>query len=178
MLKKLNAVLSLLTTLLLVDHALFFSAWMMSGGTITVSSSAMPYVLAGLMVVHAAISVFVLVVGGQDGEGSKGKSYPKENISTIVQRLSGGLIIILLAMHITSAASDFQPKMLHAIIEPLFFAASFAHVALSTGKALTTLGVGNAKVIKAVNIVMKVLCAAALIFGVVSLYIYLFAGAM
>ena len=177
-LRKINAVLSLITTLLLADHALFFSAWMISGGSIPVSSRAMPWVLAGLMVTHAAISIFCLLLGSEDEEERKVKHYFKLNKSTLFQRITGALVVLLLAVHVTSAAGNFQPKLLHAVVQPLFFAAALAHVSVSVSKALITLGIGTAKVIKIVDLVMKVFCIAVAVFGIAGLYCYLFVGAV
>lgn len=177
-LRKTNAVLSLLTTFLLFVHAIRLSAWMMSGGSVLVPSKIMPWVLAGLMVAHAAISIYQAIAAEADAEEVKIRQYPKQNSATMVQRATGILLVVLLALHVTSGSNHFQPKLLHAFVEPLFFAAAFAHVSVSLSKALITFGIGTAKVIKAVDVVMKIFCGAALVFGVVSLYIYLFAGVM
>ena len=58
----------------------------------------------------------------------------------------------------------------------MFFITVLAHVSVSTSKALITLGVGNAKVVKIVDIVMRLLCAVTLIAGVIGFYLCLFVG--
>ena len=66
--------------------------------------------------------------------------------------------------------------MLHAVLHPLFFAAALAHVSVSTSKALITLGIGNAKAVKIVDTVMKILCPAIFAAAVIGFYICLFVG--
>lgn len=135
-----------------------------------------PVFLLVTMAVHALISIF-LTIRCSGGTGKpKGKSYPAMNVPTNIQRLSGGLMIVLLGLHITGVKTHFQPKIVHAIIQPLFFALSFAHISVSTSKAMITLGIGNTKVIKTVNVVMRIICGATLIAGVVGFYICLFVG--
>ena len=59
----------------------------------------------------------------------------------------------------------------------LFFTIVLTHIAISTGKAFITLGIGNAKFIKVVDIVMKVICGATLIAGVIGIYLRTFGEA-
>jgi hypothetical protein len=98
------------------------------------------------------------------------------NVSTIVQRITSVLMCLLLGLHIAGAANHFQPKMLHAVFHPLFFATALVHVAVSTSKALITLGVGSAKLVKCVDILVKGICAATLVAGVIGFYLCLFVG--
>ena len=74
----------------------------------------------------------------------KCNSYPQLNISTIVQRATGIGMLLLLGLHIAGAATHFQPKILHSIMHPVFFAVSFLHIAVSVSKAMITLEIGNA----------------------------------
>ena len=79
------------------------------------------------------------------------------------------------ALHIAGATGAMvPPKMVHAIVPPLFFALVLSHVAISTGKALITLGIGNAKSIRVVNLVMKVICGVTWIAGVIGIYLRTF----
>ena len=173
-LRKINAGLSLLTTVLLMDHAIFFSGWMLSRCAIAKSAENLPWLLAGLTVLHAALSLLLAVLGRKGAK--KARSYPKQNIPTMVQRITGLLMLFLLGLHIAGAASHFQPKMLHALLHPLFFAAALAHVSVSASKSMITLGIGSAKIIKLVDTVMKCLCAATFVSGVIGFYLCLFLG--
>ena len=51
LLRKFNAIISLLTTLFLLDHAIFASVRMLSKGKIEQSAPIAPWILAGLMAV-------------------------------------------------------------------------------------------------------------------------------
>lgn len=174
--RKINAGLSLLATFLILDHAIFFSAWMLSRGAIPKSADFLPWVLMGVVLLHALISIDLAVTAHMETGKRKGKNYAKMNRATNVQRITGVLMCLLLGLHIAGAANHFQPKMLHAVLHPLFFATVLVHVAVSTSKALITLGVGNAKVVKCVDIIVKVLCAATLVAGVIGFYLCLFVG--
>ena len=167
-LRKINAAFSLFTTALLMDHAIFLSVWMLSRCSIEKS--------ANLMVVHAILSIILFIKNRKGAEKNRYKNYSKLNKETYVQRITGMLIILLLGLHIAGAANHFQPKILHAILHPLFFAVALAHSALSVDKAFVTLGIGTARFIRTVNIAMKVICCATLVAGVIGFYICLFVG--
>lgn len=175
-LRKMNAGLSLVTTLLLMDHAMFLAVWMLSRCSIEKSAENMPFILAGLMAIHAVISIVLAILGHKGTQKVKCKSYPKMNKETMVQRITGILMILMLALHIAGAKTHYQPKLLHAVFHPLFFAVALAHASVSTGKALITLGIGNAKTIKIVNIVMRVLCGITFVASIVGFYLCLFVG--
>ena len=175
-LRKINAALSLATTVLLMNHAIFFSIWMLSRCSIEKSADFMPRILAVLMVIHAVLSVILLIKTHKGAEKNKGKKYAALNIGTVMQRITGVLIVLMMGLHMAGAANHFQPKMLHAVLHPLFFAAALAHIAVSADKALITLGIGSVGVICAVRIAMRVICGATLVAGVIGFYLCLFVG--
>ena len=175
-LRKINAALSLFTTVLLMDHAIFLSVWMLSRCSIEKSADFMPRILAFLMMIHAILSIILLIKNRKGAEKNKHKKYSKLNTETYVQRITGVLIILLMGLHIAGAANHFQPKILHAILHPLFFAVALAHCAVSVDKAFVTLGIGSAKFIRAVNVAMKIICCVTLVAGVIGFYICLFVG--
>ena len=175
-LRKINAVLSLLTTALLLDHAIFLSVWMLSRCSIAKSDNFTPWVLVALMGVHAVISILLGVLGHKGAEKRKCREYPKLNRSTMIQRMSGIFMILLLVVHILGAMNHFQPKILHAILHPLFFITVLMHLAVSASKSLITLGIGSAKVVKAVDIVIKVICTLTIIACLIGFYLCLFVG--
>ena len=176
LLRKINAGCSLITAMLLLDHAIFFSVWMLSRGSIAKSTGVMPWILAGVTLIHALISIDLMVSGYMDSKAHRCKWYLKLNIPVIIQRMSGILMMIFIGIHIAGAKNHFQPKMLHAVVHPLFFGVVLAHVAVSTSKSLITLGIGSAKVIKIVDIAIKILCGATFIAGVIGFYLCLFLG--
>lgn len=175
--RKINAGLSLLTTLMLMDHAIFYSVWMLSGGSIPKNAGSMPKILTALAVLHALLSI-VLVLRSRGGtKENRGRAYPALNVQTCLQRISGIVMLLLLGIHIAGAAAQYQPKLLHAILHPLFFASALVHVSLSVGRAMITLGIGNALSVKIVDTVMRVLCAAVFAAAIAGFCVYVFAGA-
>ena len=84
------------------------------------------------------------------------------------------VLILELVMYILGAVGVMHmPRLIFVIVTPLFFALSLVHVSVSVSKALITLGIGNAIVIKAVDVIMKVICAAIIVFDVVGFYFLL-----
>ena len=173
LLRKINAVLSLLITVLLFDHAIFNAVWMLSQGSIA-KTTILSRVLFGLMMVHAILCIIFGIQAHRDEEKQKPNAYTQVNISTKIQRIGGVLLIPFSVLHILGAVGVIQPpQVIHAIIPPVFFALCLAHVAISGSKAFITLGIGSAKLIKIVDIAVKALCAATLIASVVGFYLYL-----
>lgn len=176
LLRKINAVLSLVSTILILVHAIFYSVWMLARGGVAKMGSYLSQTLVVLMLAHAIISILLAFLGHKGAEKRKVKSFPKLNLSTIIQRISGILIILLTSIHILGAVNHFQPKILHAILHPLFFIIVLAHVAVSTSKAFITLGIGNAKTVKIIDIAIKVICVLTIIACIVGFYLCLFVG--
>ena len=173
LLRKINATISLLTTVLLLDHAIFNAVWMLSKGSVKQSAPVAPRILVVLMVLHAGISIYFAISAHKGCEKRKVNNYTKMNAATIFQRVSGILLIIFTALHVASATGAMHtPHIIHAIVPPIFFTIALAHTAVSTSKAFITLGIGNAKFIKVVSFVMAVICAATLIADILGFYLY------
>ena len=172
LLRKTNAVISLLCTILLIDHAIFHAAWMFSGCSIP--KSAIPsWILLWSMAAHAIISIVLAIRGHKGAEKRKCNGYPKMNVPTYMQRASGMALIVFTALHVLGTVGVLQPpQIVHVILPPLFFAFALAHAAISASKALITLGIGNVKVIKITNIVVRMLCVMTWIADVISFYLY------
>ena len=174
LMRKINAGLSLLTTLLLLNHTISNAVWMVSLGNIQKSDSfILSWVLYGVMMIHAVISIGLAISAHSKAEKRKCKAYPKLNISTVDQRVSGMLLIVFTALHVAGAAGFMHPpKLVHAIMPPCFFTIALAHVAVSTHKAFITLGIGNARFIKTLSIATKIFCVVALIVVLIGFYLY------
>ena len=171
--KKFNAALSLLTTLLLFVHAISIAAWMLSRGAIGRLPALMSWGLAACMLLHMFISVEVLIARLIGEEPHKGKMYPKANRVAIVQRASGVLLFVTTIPHVLGTLGLVTPPpAVHAILPPLFFIVAMVHTAVSFSRALITLGIGTAKVIKAADIAAKVICAATLAADIVGFYLF------
>ena len=173
LMKKINAVLSLLITFLIFAHAISIAIWMFSGETIDRAPAIISWILTGLVAIHAFICIDMVLSPILNGEHHKAKTYPKLNRVMIVQRLSGALMLLFTALHIAGAIGAMTPpKIIHAIVPTLFFTIVMAHVAVSTSKAFVTLGIGSAKFVKVADVVIKVICVLTLIADVVGFYLY------
>ena len=176
LLRKINAGISLLISCLLLFHAGSLAAWMLSRCSIAKPADIFSYILVPLIAVHIILSMIPAMLAHKGTEHHPCKSYPQMNIPTYIQRITGTTMLILVVLHLTGGGSHYQPKMIHAILQPLFYAAAMAHTSISASKALITLGVGGAKTVKVVNVLMRVLCVAVLVLGIVGFEICLFAG--
>ena len=173
LMRKINAGVSLLTAFLLLNHAIFNTIRMIFRGTIEKGSTFAPWILFGLMLAHAVISIDLAISAHSETEKRKCKSYPKLNISTIVQRISGSLLIVFAGLHVAGAAGFMTPPpAVHAVVPAVFFTIALLHVAVSTAKAFITLGIGNATFVKAVDLIIKAVCAATLIAALTGFYLY------
>ena len=173
-LRKINAWLSLLTTLLFLDHAIFHAVWMLSKGTIEKSADSMPRILFAVMMIHAIVSIVLAFLGNKGADKIKCKGYSNLNKTTYIQRFSGIVLIPLTVLHILGTIGIVNPpQIVHGILPPLFFTICLMHVAISTNKAFITLGFGNARFIKIADIVMKLICIVTLIADVIGFYLYL-----
>ena len=174
LLRKTNAVISLIATVLLMNHAVFHAVWMIFGVNVVKIPNSMPWILFGLMMVHAIISIVLAVLGHKGAEKRKCNGYGNLNASTYVQRMSGVSLIILTILHIAGTVGVMQPPpIVHAILPPVFFTIVLMHTAISVSKAFVTLGIGNAKFIKAADIVIKAICAVTLVADIIGFYLYL-----
>lgn len=139
--KKWNARLSLLTVVLFLIHegyqlyaytAMYYNP---------VLSKVTGYALTGAMALHVILSmmsVFIL-------HDAKKVTYKKLNIKTVLQRVSGVLIVLLLPLHIFSfgilkSSVGGIGYILTEIAQILFYAALLCHIALSFSNSLVTLG--------------------------------------
>ena len=173
MTRKINAGLSLLTSVMLLVHAIFHAVRMISIGAIEKSGTVMAWILFGLMLTHAFISIDLAINSHEGTEKRKCRSYPKLNAATIFQRISGVVLIVFTALHVAGAAGFMTPPpIIHATVPTVFFTVALAHTAVSTSKAFITLGIGNAKLVKTVDIVVKVICVATLIASLTGFYLY------
>lgn len=173
-LRKTNAVFSLITTILLLAHAISIASWMLTRGRIIpFGGHTLPKVLIWAFVAHTLVSIILMITTHIGGKKQKGRVYPKLNAPTMVQRISGVLMIIFTWLHIAGAKGIIQlPQVVHAIVPPLFFLLVMSHIAVSGSKAFITLGIGNARFIKCVDVAIKVICAVTLIVDIIGFYLH------
>ena len=144
-LKKTNAVLSLFTLLGMVIHIGYnvFAYLTFYYNPGLKMMTAYPFMIC--VCLHAVLGVFLVIAGG-DGTGIR--YYPGLNLTTVIQRTSAALILLLLVVHIrmfdlmkyASSQGNWPLWWLLVFSEVLFFAAVISHVSVSFSKALVTLG--------------------------------------
>lgn len=144
MLKKINAILALISVFLLLAHVVYeiwsyMSFYYNPGMTVLIA-----YGFVTCVMLHIVISVFI-VAYKHDGD-ALGK-YPKKNIRTIIQRASAAGILVLLPFHIKTGdwvTSHFGGTVFFIVLivlGVLFWAFTFLHVGSSLTRALITLGI-------------------------------------
>ena len=130
-LRKANAIFSLITTILLFCHAISLAAWMLSQGSIPKAPVFVPRLLTVVFVIHAIISIILLISANKGRKKQSGKHYPGLNASMAVQRISGILLIIFTWLHIAGTIGIMTPpQVIHAIVPPVFFSLVMAHIAV------------------------------------------------
>ena len=164
-LKKCNAVLSLLTFAALLLHVGYTAYTYLTFYYNPALKMAFAVPFAVLTCLHAVLgmcSVFLLADGTRMG------LYAKKNIRTIIQRISAALIFPLLILHINTfgllqATSSSGQYMLFALLilsELVFYLTVFLHAAVSVGRALITLGIlSSQKAQKITDMTVEILCA-------------------
>jgi succinate dehydrogenase hydrophobic anchor subunit len=143
--KKTNSVISLILIILLMLHVGTTLCYLLTGWFEFDLFTKLPRILGAVCMAHIAfscIAVFFL------NNGSQIIKYGKMNMRTIVQRVSGLVILLSLHFHIKSFEDflfnheplTYQGKIVVFVIEMLFFAVVFAHVGVSFSRALISLG--------------------------------------
>ena len=141
LLKRTNAYLSIIITILLVIHAGYESVAFCLMYYNPLMSKITGYLIAGTVTAHAVISVICLFVL----HDSKSVMYIRLNIRTVIQRVCALVMIVLLPVHIfsfpiLSRSAGSYGYVLTEAAQVLFYAAVFTHIAVSFEKSLITLG--------------------------------------
>ena len=169
LLKKTNAVLSLITILLLFIHTGYTAYCYLTFyyNPLLKIWTAVPFmILACLHAVCGMSSVFL------QADGTRLDRYPKQNRRTILQRITAALIFTLLILHINTFAllSSSAEKgqwacfALLLISQPLFYGTVLTHIAVSVSRALITLGwLTSPEKQKIIDRVVYILCGAAFV---------------
>ena len=174
--RKLNALLSLMASLLTVIHvgysAYCYLTFYYNPGLKELTAIPMTVITC----LHAFLGmalVFTL------SDGTRLDLYPKQNLRTVLQRISAALIFPLLMLHIrtysllktVSAAGQWTYYLLLLLAQALFYAAVFTHIGTSLSRALITLGwLSSKERQKKLDCAVYILCAllfAAAVYAVV-----------
>ena len=163
-LKKINAVISLLMTLLVVDHITACSIHLITHQT-QLSSPTPARLLATLAIVHMGISLWI-VFARHDAVAPK---YYQKNQRTYQQRIFGVLILALLPYHVISSmtAAKGDISLAFLIVHVLFTVVVTGHVATSVPGALVSLGLlSSQKQHKIALLISNIVCVLLLLLAV------------
>ena len=144
-LKKINAALGLLSIaamLLHIGYTVFAYLTFYYNPGLKLLTAVPFMVLACLHAVCGMLIVFLQT------DGTRLDLYPKQNVQTILQRVSAALILPLLILHIntfnllraSAEAGHWHWFILLLISQPLFYGTVLTHIAVSVTRAFITLG--------------------------------------
>ena len=144
-LKKINAVLALLTIaamLLHIGYTVFAYLTFYYNPSLKQWMSVPFMVLTCLHAVCGMAAVFL------QADGTRLDLYPKQNAGTVIQRLSATLIFPLLFLHLNTydllySCIEGGRRLCFGLLllsQPLFYGIALAHTAVSLTRALITLG--------------------------------------
>ncbi len=162
--KKINAVLSLFTTLALFVHVGYTAYAYLTFYYNPLLKNLTSIPLMVFVCLHAVLAMGIVFFSA---DGTKLSQYPKQNVGTIIQRASAILILPLLFLHINtfdllkSCAGNGKwfYFVLLMISQLVFYATVFTHCAVSVSRALITLGLlSSIEKKKAVDRLVFVLC--------------------
>ena len=168
-LKKLNAALGLLSIaamLLHIGYSVFAYLTFYYNPELKLIT-AIPFIV--LVCLHAVCGMLTVFL---QADGTRLDLYPKQNLRTILQRVSAALMLPLLILHINtfsllkSASGEGQWFWfaLLMISQPVFYGTVLTHVAVSFTNGLITLGLlSSRETQKRIDRVIYILCAAAFV---------------
>lgn len=164
MIKKLNAVVGLICILCLCGHFCTMAYSLATGWYDYNICKSLAWATGITVSIHVAL-VIIIFFFLHDGSRITEK---RKNARVIVQRVSGILMIVFLHFHVKDygfiVAGDpliVSEKVRIIIMEAIFFAAVFSHIATSFSSALLTLGaITKEKTYNRINIAVKIICGA------------------
>ena len=144
-LKKLNAALSLLATALLLAHLGYSVFAYLTFAYHPVLTAVLATAASVAICLHAVLGMCLVFLMG---DGARLAGYGRQNVRTVLQRVSAALMFPLLLPHVqnfdllqNAAANGQMFKFaLILLLEVLFFADIMLHIATSFSRALITLG--------------------------------------
>ena len=166
-LKKINAALGLLSIAAMLVHIGYtvFSYLAFYYNPTLKLLTAVPFmVLACLHAICGMLTVFL------QSDGTRLDLYPRQNVRTILQRVSAALMLPLLILHIntfgllqsSAGAGQWIWFALLMLSQPLFYGTALTHIAVSVTRGLITLGwLSSTEKQKVIDRVVYILCALA-----------------
>ena len=163
-LKKINAVLGLLSSLALLIHMAYsaFAYLTFYYNPRLKTLTALPFII--LVCAHAICGMCAVFL---HGDGTRLDAYPRYNRTTLIQRISAALIFPLLIVHLnnftwmknSAAKGQWAFFWLLVLLQLLFFGVVGAHISTSFSKGLITLGLlSDRKKQKTLDRICTILC--------------------
>ncbi len=162
--KKINAVLSLLTTAAVFIHVGYtaYAYLTFYYNPLLKNLTSKPFMIFACL--HAVCGMAIVFFSS---DGTALDRYPKLNVGTVLQRATAILILPLLLLHINvfgllkncAESGTWFPFVLLMISQPVFYGTVFTHVAVSFSRALVTLGaLSSPEKKKAVDRTVYIVC--------------------
>ncbi len=172
--KKANAIVGLLATVVFLTHAMTMSYSFMTGWYNFAICKGLAYATMIIVSVHILLSVINIFFLHDQTYISK---YKKRNVKTIIQRATAIIIVILLHAHVKTYTFIPAKEMLSIamkariiIVELIYFASIYTHVSISFSKSLISLGlIRSDKAEKNINNTAVVVCIILFVVSMVSL---------
>ena len=144
-LKKANAVLAILSEITLLIHIGYtvFAFLTFYYNPMLKTITALPFII--LTCFHAVCGMCAVFIMG---DGTSLHTYPKQNIGTLLQRISAAFIFPLLLLHLrtydllkySAENANWILFALMILVQTVFYGVTLLHIAVSFSKAFITLG--------------------------------------
>lgn len=163
--KKVNSLFALISVMSICGHAGTMVYSLITGWYSYSLCKAFAHITACSVSVHVALCLIIYFF---IHEGSKISYAGKENIETIIQRVTGLLIILLVHRHIVNYGFIMSGEVFPTadrvkllICELIYFGAIFAHLAVSVQRIGISFGIiRSRKAYSVIEKIIKPLCAA------------------
>ena len=170
--KKINAALGLLSIAAMLIHLVYtvFAYLTFYYNPFLKLLTAVPFMV--LVCLHAICGMMTVFL---QSDGTRLDLYPKQNLRTILQRVSAALILPLLILHINTfgllqSAANAGQWLWFALLmlsQPLFYGTVLTHIAVSVTRGFITLGwLTSRERQKQIDRVICILCAIAFVIAV------------
>lgn len=177
MLKKANAVVSIFTVLCFFWHTLEMGMLLIGWIAYRPSLKTSAHILAVCVCIHVLFSMFVMFFNKTDSS----KLYRAWSKETILQRVSAIALLFMVAYHIfeniMGAGSAPEKTMAFAAFEVAFTVVGSLHVAVSSARALITLGLlGSERSVRLAKGISWVIAGCIGCFSIAGVFAYVCGG--
>ena len=163
-LKKVNAIIALIVSLVMMIHNTM-NMQMVRLGRVEDSPKMIARALIFFFIIHAFVSIFIIIFKN-DGKETK---YTNISSGWLVQRITGIALLPIVIIHGFLNVGDFGLQVIHIIIiQVVIMLLSYIHIPIAVPNALVTLGfIDNIKTHKVVRLALWVVCVALFIINLI-----------